>query len=103
MSDLTTEQQADLAAWMFPRAWADAKAISVGDRRRRRLASLRQRAAPAFRVAELKRDGATCSTCRHITGSVGGVKGPICDFYSDSAGYVRTYRENLCHSWEARA
>lgn len=103
MTDLTLEQQRDLAMWMFPRAWAEAER-QKGERRRRKLANLRHRAEPTLQVAWLRHQGHSCADCVHIrAGSRYNLTGHVCYLHSDNDGYAKTNLERICHQWEKRS
>lgn len=90
-----------LAARMFPDEWARVHALT-GERARRQRHNLRRRALVAVQLRDLRERGASCATCRSLTGGVSGIKGPICDAHSDFHGYAITTLDGLCADWTAR-
>lgn len=102
MTDLTLEQQIDLARWMFPRSWAKAETLT-GEPRRRRMRALRQKAAPVLQVQWLRHNGHSCRDCRFMLPGDGlSVRGSVCDYHSDNDGWMRTTPEHICHEWKAK-
>lgn len=76
--------------------------MSPGEKRRRQRYRARKAAAHETRMAELRREGASCGSCKHFERGPPGIKGHVCGLESDWRGYMPIAADQLCTDYRAR-